>query len=126
MIFISFGASASTTEQFFGYCKTYQNNGFNLEIDTDVACHVAFVKLVEFGEYNCRWLKYLKSKNPNNSISTAYEVALNHISIEPFSAKVAIQSFLNWAEKNPDKWNLRLPDNFRFFLSDKFPCKLDE
>jgi hypothetical protein len=47
MIFIIFGANASTTEQFFGYCKTYQNNGFKLETDTDVACHVAFVNLVE-------------------------------------------------------------------------------
>ena len=124
MIFISFGANSSTTEQYFKYCKAFQKNSFKIETDTDLACEVAFIHLVEFGEANCRWYKMLRSQTPDAVIEVAYSISLGRVSIEPVSVSAAIQTFLNWAEKNQKEWKYRLSDNFEKFLGKKFPCDI--
>ena len=128
MIFISFGASAkvNTIGELYKDCKIYQNNGFELTgldqvgIFRSTKCAIRFNTMLFEGQYLCIALNALYKQNIDQN-------ALNLIAKMRANSGVknidqAIMTFINFAEKNPEKWDSDYQLYRDLYLGEKFPC----
>ena len=128
MIFISFGANAkgNTIGQLYKDCKIFQNNGFELTgldqvgIFRSTICATRFNTMLFEGQYLCIALNVLYKKNIDQN-------ALNSIAKMRANSGVkniaqAVMTFINFAEKNPEKWDSDYQLYRDLYLGIKFPC----
>lgn len=95
-------AFAITAGTVYEYCKPYANRGFQVAEDEDVYCVLAVNSVVEAAQQTCGWLEYGKK---NGSAMPSSNIVAMIAASENIEINAAIQSFLNWAEKNPDFWD---------------------
>lgn len=128
MIFISFGANAkeNTIGQLYKDCKIFQNNGFELTgldqvgIFRSTICATRFNTMLFEGQYLCIALNALYLKNVDPNVLSYIAKLRANTGVE--DANQAIMTFINFAEKNPDKWNTDYQLLRDLYLGDKFPC----
>ena len=130
MIFISFGANALSVEKLYKDCKPYQSNGFstkNLSFEkqiSSIACLSYLRGIRDKGDLNCKYLKGIKKAKAIDIESLRVLSLL--LANSKASISSVITSFINYAENHPENWKYT-PDTYsKEYLSDKFPCKLDE
>ena len=127
MIFIGFSAQAYKIDDMNKHCKIFKANKFEVEssdnriMNASIACSHYFRAILDGGQINCHALKMLKGiKDFNRSLLASINANA------AVTLPQAINSFLDWAENNEDKWHEGLMVYKTVFLHDKFPCKLKE
>ena len=133
----SFGAKATITkvETLYDYCSIYKNNNFKLkglktlDASKSLVCLNKIFGYVESGfsvckNYNYYYSQLVKEKVLKNSDQELIELFASTTANALTKPKQAILSFLNWVEKNPDKFD-RFPLEFTSdYLSAVFPCEI--
>ena len=108
------------------HCKIFKENNFKIPnpnndiMKASIACSHYFLALLNSGQLNCMILNKLTSIKDYNRKFIASTNATN----TEVTVKQAVTSFLDWADKNEDKWNEKFEVYKTFFLHDKFPCKI--
>lgn len=111
------GANATSIGGLVEWCRPYANRGFDAQVAEDVYCSISLQTIKEASMANCTWLKAAKSDGEVIS-----PVLLNFIASGDAPINALIQSFLNWAEANPGKWEIT-PSSYQFmWLSKEWPC----
>ena len=128
-VLFSFGANAINIESLYKNCKPYQNNGFVFEnlsksqINNAVSCFSYLGGVRDNGVRNCVVMnainerKYVKKKELKIISSLVANASVKNNTL--------ITSFINFAENNTEKWEHSVSVYFNKFLSEKFPCKID-
>ena len=133
MIFISFGASAYSIKTMYEYCKPLQNNGFKMKgLDEErqvngLTCSTYTIALKELGERNCIYLNIVKEMGADDKSGTfdMFSMVKNTMASGKADVNAVVASFNKFAENNPDKWENKPSVHFKEFVSEVFPCKLD-
>ena len=128
MIFFSFGANAkvNTIGQLHKDCKIFQNNGFELTrldqvgIFRSTICATRFNTMLFEGQYLCIALNALYIKNVDLNVLSYFAKLRANSGVE--DANQGKMTFINFAEKNPDKWNIDYQLLRDLYLGNKFPC----
>ena len=134
MIFISFGANAYSIKVMYEYCKPLQNNGFKIEsMDNQgqidgLECWSYMTALKDLGFANCRILNLAKKHGADDQSGTydTFNMVKDTMASGKADVNAVVASFNKFAENNPDKWKYKTAEYFKEFVSDVFPCKLDE
>lgn len=124
----SFGVNAGivTVEYMYKLCKPFQNNGFSMENMTSsqkvnsVICVTFFRTIIDDGLMDCFTMKtlYREKLMSMNDLNALSLTAANN----PAQPNSVIVSFINWAEKNPDKFG-RLAISYKsIYLHRVFKC----
>jgi len=111
------GAKATSIGLLVEYCKPLANRGFELKAQEDIYCLSALKSINEAYYANCRWLKAAKSAG-----MVMPTKLLQFIASGDAPPNALIQSFVNWAEANPAKWQ-DTPSSYQFeWQSTQWPC----
>ena len=117
VIFPISGANAISSGALVEYCKPFANRGFELKVTEDAFCVAALTAIEESYSANCTWLKAAKSGGEIISPNL-----LKFIASGEAPTNALIQSFLNWAEANPGKWDITASSYMFEWLSAQWPC----
>lgn len=129
MIFISFGASATSVENLYKQCKPFQSNGFSYEGLSEkqkwdaVLCQKILNNIALRGTSNCY---LLNAERKDGNINDRQFQKLTMLANSPAYGNSLVISFLKYAEANPNVWKTRIPVVSYWFLSKDFPCQLKE
>ncbi len=134
MIFISFAASAYSIEDMYKYCKPLQNNGFQIESMDEkgqinaLTCYSYMTAIKDLGSANCGILGVAKRSGADGQSGTfdTFNLVKDYMASGKADTNAVIASFNKFAENNPDKWVYKSSAYVKEYLSDVFPCKLDE
>ena len=131
MIFISFGANAVEIGKMYNNCKPFQNNGFSMnglaeeQLITATVCGGYFRGMIDLGVKNCVFLRiFHKYKMVDDDEFKSFSKVLAN-TMNP-NLRAVIAGFINYAENNSEKWDKEIGLISHNFLSEKFPCKLEE
>ena len=108
---------SATTGQVYGYCQHLKANGFKAKNAGDVACQWYFAGVKEALSVLCDTHKIFGHMGQNAFINEQL-IDMNQYDVEPL-----IVSFLNWADKNPSKFNNSPSANIGEWGAKDFPCK---
>ena len=135
LILFSQSAGAANVGFFYKVCKPFADNGFEIKSADDSICFSYFLGVNQSNFHACKNLKDIGNQITENEnlpdkekgYLTAYLLTI------PYTSNLAhtdgdvdplIQAFVNWAEKNPEKWKysfLSLMDPL-----ENFGCKIYE
>lgn len=111
------GANATSIGTLVEWCKPYANRGFEVKADEDVYCVTTLKAINESYVANCVWVKAAKEQG-----DAIHPALVQFLASGDAPINALIQSFLNWAEANPGKWNTT-PSSYQFkWLSKEWPC----
>ena len=108
---------SATTGQLYGYCQHLKSNGFKAQNAGDVACQWYFAGVKESLSALCDTHKIFGHMGQNTFINEQL-IDMNQFDVEPL-----IVSFLNWADKNPSKFNNTAASYIGEYGAKDFPCK---
>ena len=128
--FSSYGQNLMNVGEMYKFCKPYQNNGFDLnglsekaQINSTV-CNSVFRTLIDTGLRNCQLTKSLREADKDIKKNTLKLIA-GIISNSNADLNSVITSFIVFSENNTNEWSKNLSWFQHKFLSNKFPCKID-
>ena len=137
LLFINFEVKAKdfSVEQMYEYCSIWKNNGFNIgnldELNQFKAtvCMAYIGGISDKGWSNCVSLNisidtYQKQYNTNEVGKRYNKVIKLFVANIRISAKQAVLSFINYAEKNPNQFKYSAVSESYNYLGKIFPCKL--
>ena len=128
IVFISFGANAkfSTTGELYKDCKKFQTDGFQIknqndamQIATSFSCLTRFLTMIEEGDILCMNLKLMHEKIGDKPWMKILAKRANSL-VE--NVNQSIMAFINYAEKNPKKWNRWYQADRHEYFAKNFPC----
>ena len=103
-----------TIEQAYNFCKPFTEKNFQLEKSTDIACQFYFKAMFDISRTNCFWAQNAKNEEKMD--------AYNFVAGLPPSVNALIQSFVNWAERNPNTWGQGKPGGMQEYNFKTWPC----
>lgn len=123
---------AATVESLYKNCKPYANNGFELPQDqlgilNALMCRGYITATIENASAVCVGIGlariYLKNANESELTIMTLDALASDLgsSANSDNFNAATQAFLNFAERNPEKWDLQPTTNL--WLANAFPCK---
>ena len=136
LVLFSFNANARDIGTLYKSCKVYQSNGFDLKSMhnnqhiSSITCFMYFRALADAGTRNCILLQSI-DKNYKKTVSPKVlygfsKFTANGDIISGDGIVRVITSFINFSENNTHYWKDVAPTFSDSFLSNNFPCNLNE
>lgn len=113
LLLVSSEVKAYTNEKIYSWCKPLVAKAFKYQDHSDVGCIVAVDTVVQSAIAACLWSKQFEVSHDYLERNASGEV----------SAKAAAQAFVNWAAKNPKKWDVPLSASIGEWLTNMWPCE---
>ena len=135
-LIFSFNANARDIGTLYKDCKVFQSNGFdiqglnNAQYIPSISCFMYFRALADAGTRNCILLQSI-DKNYKKTVSPKVLYGLSKFTangdiISGDGIVRVITSFINFSENNTHYWKDVAPTFSDSFLSNNFPCNLNE
>lgn len=124
LILSSGTAYAYTVGEVYGWCKPFADKAFVGREVTDGVCLSYVNGFRDTQQLTCEMLKFHLSEG---SISKDDKIWLNRdfFASDADDIKATIQSFVNWAADNPDKWSEEFTSRGFYWMSNDYPCEAE-
>jgi len=137
IILFSFGANAAKVGTLYNYCSKLKSNNFEFnslnKADAVFAgiCVGNISAIINAGVNSCNiyrfiYDQYKKENRLSDEVENVISTGVKMLANSDMTNKQGILSFLNWAEKNPNKFDEFTFQNAYVFLGEPFPCKYKE